>query len=115
MAVPPAAVALSQSERPLSMALTTQTEVDRVVQDSHFHDDALCQMLDAARMERLGEEARRALRRAARQRVHQLKHLHVIGKVSFTKVAADDGRPCPGWYLRLSPGRRSPQSPPQST
>jgi hypothetical protein len=72
------------------MAPTTQTEVDRVVKDSHFHDDALCQMLDAARMNAVGEEARRALRHAARQRVVQLKDLHTAGKVSSASGQAND-------------------------
>lgn len=57
------------SDNRMSVATTTMSLVDRIVSDSRFHDDALCDLLKAARDEGMGEAARKAVRKAARERV----------------------------------------------
>jgi len=49
--------------------------VPQMVQRSTFHDETLCQLLDASRLNLLGEEAKKALMRAARARVVELKDI----------------------------------------
>jgi hypothetical protein len=46
-----------------------------MVEDSRFHDETLCQLLDAARLNLIGGEAKKALNRAARARVVELKDI----------------------------------------
>jgi hypothetical protein len=54
---------------------TTVSNVKKIVAESRFHDDTLCQLLDAARLNLIGGEAKKALNRAARARVVELKDL----------------------------------------
>jgi len=56
----------------LSTATTTLSLVNQIVTDSRFHDDALCDLLRAARDDSLGIAAKKAVRRAARERVMDL-------------------------------------------
>lgn len=56
-------------------ASTTPSRVKNLVADSKFHDDVLCQLLDAARLNLIGEEAKKALNRAARARVIELRDM----------------------------------------
>jgi hypothetical protein len=49
--------------------------VKKIVAESKFHDDTLCQLLDAARLNLIGGEAKKALNRAARARVVELKDI----------------------------------------
>lgn len=58
-----------------SVAPTTVSNVKKLVADSKFHDETLCQLLDAARLNLIGEEAKKALNRAARARVIELRDL----------------------------------------
>lgn len=61
--------------------ITRLTAIARLVDDSTFHDDTLCQLLDAARLNLIGEQAKKALMRAARTRVDELSR-QVGGSVS---------------------------------
>ena len=61
--------------RPASIAPTTVSNVKKIVADSRFHDETLCQLLDAARLNLIGGEAKKALNRAARARVVELKDI----------------------------------------
>lgn len=56
----------------MSTATTTMSLVNQIVTDSRFHDDALCDLLRAARDDSLGDAAKKAVRRAARERVMDL-------------------------------------------
>lgn len=62
-----------------SIAPTTVSNVKKIVADSRFHDETLCQLLDAARLNLIGEEAKKALNRAARARVVELKDIKSQG------------------------------------
>nr|ODO03713.1 hypothetical protein L204_00049 [Cryptococcus depauperatus CBS 7855] len=64
-----------------SAAPTTMSHVKRLVDASRYHDETLCQLLDAARLNLIGEEAKKALQRAARARVIELKELREAGEV----------------------------------
>jgi hypothetical protein len=72
--------------RPASMAPTTATNVAHMVADSKFHDEALCELLEAAKLNLIGKEAKKALRRAAKARVIELQDLResvgILGDVS---------------------------------
>ncbi len=74
----------SVTERPISIAPTTASNVKKMVADSKFHDEALCQLLDAARLNLIGSEAKKALQRAARARVIELRELREGGEVSVS-------------------------------
>nr|XP_031858883.1 uncharacterized protein CI109_005702 [Kwoniella shandongensis]KAA5525955.1 hypothetical protein CI109_005702 [Kwoniella shandongensis] len=63
-----------------SAAPTTISNVKRLVAESKFHDETLCQLLDAARLNLIGEEAKKALQRAARARVIELRDLRARGQ-----------------------------------
>ena len=65
-----------------SVTPTTHSHVKRLVEDSKYHDETLCQLLDAARLNLIGEEAKRALNRAAKARVADLRDLRDRGEVS---------------------------------
>lgn len=65
----------------VSVTPTTTTQVKQLVKGSSFHDETLCQLLDAARLNLIGEEAKRALMRAARCRVVELRDLKRHGEV----------------------------------
>lgn len=69
------------TSRPASYAPTTTSNVKQLVANSRFHDDALCQLLDAARLNLIGGEAKKALNRAARARVTELKDMKARGEV----------------------------------
>jgi hypothetical protein len=58
----------------VSSAVPTEM-VPQMVHRSSFHDETLCQLMDASRLNLLGDEAKKALKRAARARVVELKHL----------------------------------------
>lgn len=78
------ATSLSPPDSPkkaVSIVPTSATEVGKLVDRSSFHDDTLCQLLDAARLNLIGEEAKKALMRAARARVIELKDLKQQGEV----------------------------------
>lgn len=62
-------------------ASTTPSKVKRLVAESKFHDETLCQLLDAARLNLIGDEAKKALTRAARARVIELKDLRAQGEM----------------------------------
>lgn len=68
------------TSRPASMAPTTTSNVKQLVASSRFHDDTLCQLLDAARLNLIGGEAKKALNRAARARVTELKDMKARGE-----------------------------------
>lgn len=67
---------------PASIAPTTASNVKRIVKDSSFHDETLCELLEAARLNLIGPEAKKALQRAARARVIELKDIKEKGNVS---------------------------------
>lgn len=69
------------TSRPASFAPTTTSNVKQLVADSRFHDDTLCQLLDAARLNLIGGEAKKALNRAARTRVSELKDMKARGEI----------------------------------
>lgn len=74
-----AATVTAASPRPLSVAPTTASNVKQLVAESKFHDETLCQLLDAARLNLIGDEAKKALNRAARARVIELKDMRMRG------------------------------------
>jgi hypothetical protein len=59
-----------------------------MVHRSSFHDETLCQLLDASRLNLLGDEAKKALMRAARARVVELKDIREKTKEMEKGVAA---------------------------
>jgi hypothetical protein len=61
---------------------TTPSNVKHIVSESKFHDETLCQLLDAARLNLIGPDAKRALQRAARARVIELRDMRANGEVS---------------------------------
>jgi len=67
---------------PFTSVSTTPSNVKHIVAESKFHDETLCQLLDAARLNLIGEEAKRALNRAARARVIELRDMRANGEVS---------------------------------
>ena len=69
-----------------SVAPTTATHVKRLVNDSKFHDEVLCQLLDAARLNLIGSEAKKALNRAAKARVAELRDLRGKGLLEDADV-----------------------------
>ncbi|KAK4685503.1 MFS transporter, UMF1 family, partial [Tremellales sp. Uapishka_1] len=73
--------------RPVSFAPTTASNVAQMVADSRYHDEALCQLLDAARLNLIGEEAKKALRRAAKARVIELRDLREQGEEAIALPA----------------------------
>nr|XP_018259292.1 uncharacterized protein I303_08220 [Kwoniella dejecticola CBS 10117]OBR81450.1 hypothetical protein I303_08220 [Kwoniella dejecticola CBS 10117] len=64
-----------------SVAPTTISNVKKLVAESRFHDETLCQLLDAARLNLIGEAAKKALQRAARARVIELRELRERGAI----------------------------------
>jgi hypothetical protein len=70
----------------MSTATTTMSLVNQIVSDSRFHDDALCDLLRAARDVNLGTAANKALRRAARERVMDLTGMRTRYPVSGPRV-----------------------------
>ncbi|WVF65435.1 hypothetical protein IAT40_000162 [Kwoniella sp. CBS 6097] len=64
-----------------SVAPTTISNVKKLVAESRFHDETLCQLLDAARLNLIGDEAKKALQRAARARVIELRDLRERGEI----------------------------------
>ncbi|KAK8843968.1 hypothetical protein IAR55_006760 [Kwoniella newhampshirensis] len=69
------------SPPPESVAPTTISNVKKLVAESKFHDETLCQLLDAARLNLIGDEAKKALQRAARARVIELRDLKGKGQL----------------------------------
>ena len=63
---------------------TTQSNVKHIVSESKFHDETLCQLLDAASLNLIGPDAKRALQRAARARVIELRDMRANGKVRIS-------------------------------
>lgn len=75
--------ALSEARTvPRSHVSTTASNVKRLASDSKFHDETLCQLLEAARLNLIGGEAKRALNRAARARVIELRDMRKHADVS---------------------------------
>lgn len=66
-----------------SSVSTTPSNVKHIVAESKFHDETLCQLLDAARLNLIGEEAKKALNRAARARVIELRDMRAHGGVCY--------------------------------
>ncbi|ODO06026.1 hypothetical protein L198_01254 [Cryptococcus wingfieldii CBS 7118] len=66
--------------QPSSLPSTTLSNVKRLIDSSRYHDETLCQLLDAARLNLIGGEAKKALQRAARARVVELKELRERGE-----------------------------------
>ncbi|WWC91089.1 uncharacterized protein L201_006030 [Kwoniella dendrophila CBS 6074] len=64
-----------------SVAPTTISNVKQLVAESKFHDETLCQLLDAARLNLIGDAAKKALQRAARARVIELRDLRERGEI----------------------------------
>ncbi|KAK6906142.1 hypothetical protein I203_100126 [Kwoniella mangroviensis CBS 8507] len=64
-----------------SVAPTTISNVKKLVAESRFHDETLCQLLDAARLNLIGDAAKKALQRAARARVIELRDLRERGEI----------------------------------
>ncbi|BEJ00467.1 hypothetical protein CcaverHIS631_0503240 [Cutaneotrichosporon cavernicola] len=62
----------SDSETDAVSQITRLTNIAKLVDDSTFHDDTLCQLLDAARLNLIGDQAKKALMHAARTRVDEL-------------------------------------------
>jgi hypothetical protein len=62
------------------MTPTTASNVKKLVAESKYHDETLCQLLDAAQLNLIGKEAKRALNRAARTRITELKELRAHGE-----------------------------------
>ena len=56
-------------------------KVRQMVAESKFHDGTLCQLLDAARLNLIGTEAKKALNLAAKARVNELGQLQNQGEV----------------------------------
>ncbi|WVQ73587.1 hypothetical protein IAR50_003166 [Cryptococcus sp. DSM 104548] len=65
---------------PSSVPSTTLSNVRRLINSTRYHDETLCQLLDAARLNLIGGEAKKALQRAARARVVELKDLRERGE-----------------------------------
>lgn len=63
----------------VSQAGQTAIQVDNMLATSHFHDERLCQYLDAAKLNLIGEEAKKALIRAARARIIELRDMQGKG------------------------------------
>jgi hypothetical protein len=72
-----------------SVAPTTISNVKKIVADSRFHDETLCQLLDAARLNLIGGEAKKALNRAARARVIELKDIKAQSSVGDVPDSAN--------------------------
>ena len=64
-----------------SVAPTTASNVKHLVKESRFHDEKLGQLLDAARLNLVGSEAKKALNKAAKARVVELKELRDLREV----------------------------------
>lgn len=62
---------------------TTPSKVKHLVSESKFHDETLCQLLDAAGLNLIEPDAKRALQRAARARVIELRDMRANGEVCF--------------------------------
>lgn len=77
-----------------SVAPTTVSNVKKIVADSKFHDETLCQLLDAARLNLIGEEAKKALNRAARARVIELRDLRAAAGVQAEVSGLCNGAEC---------------------
>lgn len=71
-----------------SIAPTSASNVKKIVKDSSFHDETLCELLEAARLNLIGPEAKKALQRAARARVIELKDMRKHDQVSFQLFSA---------------------------
>ncbi len=64
-----------------STAMSSVSMVEGLANKSKFHDEALCQLLRAARNADLGEVAKKAIRGAARSRLVELARLQESGQV----------------------------------
>ena len=69
---------------PPSVAPTTASNIKRLVSNSGVHDEQLCQLLDAAKLNLIGSEAKKALQRAARARVIELRDARETQAVSIS-------------------------------
>lgn len=81
---PVAAVDAQRAGSPsdFSTSLTTASNIQQIVANSAHHDEVLCQLLDAARLNLIGAEAKKALNRAAKARVIELRDMRARGEVS---------------------------------
>lgn len=65
---------------PVSEAPTTATNIKQLVAESKCHDETLCQLLDAARLNLIGDKAKKALNGAARARIIELSNMKEQGQ-----------------------------------
>lgn len=75
------AIAPPPSSTPDSEASSSFTKLQGLLDRSSFHDEILCQLLDAIHNRLIGEEAQKALIRAAKARVVELKDMKARGEV----------------------------------
>lgn len=102
--------ARSYQSRPVSVAPTTASNVKKLVAASKYHDETLCQLLDAAQLNLIGKEAKRALNRAARTRITELKELRTQGESQVHDLASSKKSKDRKWkdrHGRTSDSRRS--------
>jgi hypothetical protein len=72
-----------------SVAPTSASNIKKLVHESGVHDEVLCQLLDAAKLNLIGSEAKKALQRAARARVIELRDARETQAVSGGMTQAD--------------------------
>lgn len=93
------------SPAPESEASSSFTKLQGLLDRSSFHDEVLCQLLDAIHNRLIGEEAQKALIRAAKARVIELKDMKARGEVrALLAVRACSNKP---QEIMLSPPRGS--------
>ncbi|CAK9781703.1 hypothetical protein CC85DRAFT_324771 [Cutaneotrichosporon oleaginosum] len=99
----------SGSEADAVSQMTRLTKIAKLVDDSTFHDDTLCQLLDASRLNLIGDQAKKTLMRAARKRVEELKR-----KVILHEADQSAGTP-PLKIHKKVPGGSAPVTPNATT
>ncbi|GMK55854.1 hypothetical protein CspeluHIS016_0209100 [Cutaneotrichosporon spelunceum] len=97
----------SDSEADAVSQITRLTNIARLVDESPFHDDTLCQLLDAARLNLIGDQAKKVLMRAARTRVDELSR-------ELLEAASRDSN-TPPLVIRKQQKKKPSQSPPGMT
>ena len=90
-----------------TLALTTASHVKEIVSQSRFHDETLCQLLDAARLNLVGSEAKKALSRAASERVAELRALRDRGALADEVIIPAPGKKSRERKSKDSKGKRS--------
>jgi hypothetical protein len=86
-----------------STSLTTASNIQQIVANSAHHDEVLCQLLDAARLNLIGAEAKKALNRAAKARVIELRDMRARGEVGTrTRKSTDSSQLPENAHISLS-------------